>query len=142
MSTNTSPEDVRVPLKILGSLLTLLLTVLAIWRDGPNDATPFPQPSKVEGSHHWSYERLLAAALIPLTGTAAVVSGSAYPIIDGTLGVSLIIHSHIGLDACFTDYLHERKFPVIGMLSKWGLRAATAGALVGIYSFNTQDIGM
>src|SRR5260370_11700190 len=72
--------------------IDLTVAVLAIWRDGPNNATPFPPPSKVEGSYHWSYERLLAAALIPLTGSAVVVSGSAYPIIDGILGVSLIIH--------------------------------------------------
>ncbi|KAF8333459.1 CybS-domain-containing protein [Cantharellus anzutake] len=116
--------------------------MIAIWRDGPNDATPFPTPSKVEGSHHWSYERLLSAALVPLTASAVAVSGSAHPIVDGMLGVALVVHSHIGFDAVLVDYLHERKFPVIGQVAKWGLRFATGGALVGVYSFNTQDIGL
>lgn len=39
------------------------------------------------------------------------------------------------------DYLHTRKFPVLGKVTTWTLRAATVGALVGIYQFNTNDIG-
>lgn len=108
---------------------------------GPNEATTFPPPSPAHGSYHWSFERLLSASLIPLTASAAVVSGSAYPVVDGLLAISLVIHSHIGLDSCFVDYLHPRKYPVIGPITKWGLRAATTGALVGVYAFNTQDVG-
>ena len=40
------------------------------------------------------------------------------------------------------DYLPTRKFPVIGQIAKWGLRTATVATLVGIYQFNTNDIGM
>ena len=39
------------------------------------------------------------------------------------------------------DYVHTRKFPILGRIAKWGLRAATAGVLVGVYQFNTNDIG-
>lgn len=106
-----------------------------------NDPTTFPTPNKSHGSYHWSFERLLSATLIPLTASAAVVSGSAYPIVDGLLGLSLVVHSHIGFDACLVDYLHTRKFPVLGQIAKWGVRALTTGALVGVYAFNTQDIG-
>jgi len=113
-----------------------------ILRGGPNDPTPFPEPSKSHGSYHWSFERLLSAALIPLTASAAVVSGSAYPVVDGILAISLVIHSHIGFEACRVDYIHERKFPVVGQIAKWGIRALTTGALVGVYSFNTQDVGL
>jgi hypothetical protein len=80
-------------------------------------------------------------ALVPLTTSAAVVSGSAYPVIDGLLGISLVIHSHIGFDSILVDYLHDRKFPIIGPLAKWTLRVLTTGALVGVYAFNTQDVG-
>lgn len=69
----------------------------AILRGGVNDPTPFPTPSRSHGSHHWAFERLLSAALVPLTGAAFVTSGTPYPILDGILGVSLIIHSHIGV---------------------------------------------
>jgi len=111
-------------------------------RGNVNDATPYPPPSKSHGSHHWAFERLLSAALIPLTGAAFVVSGTAHPILDGLLAVSLIVHSHIGFDASLTDYLHPRKFPIIGPLMTWLVRGLTAGALVGIYQFNTNDIGL
>lgn len=39
------------------------------------------------------------------------------------------------------DYLHTRKFPVIGRIATWTLRTATVGVLVGVYQFNTNDIG-
>jgi hypothetical protein len=38
----------------------------------------------------WSFERLLAAGLVPLTTPAFVTSGSTAPLLDGHLGVSLI----------------------------------------------------
>jgi len=39
------------------------------------------------------------------------------------------------------DYLHKRKFPIIGPITTWTLRTATVGVLVGVYQFNTNDIG-
>jgi hypothetical protein len=39
------------------------------------------------------------------------------------------------------DYLHKRKFPIIGPIATWTLRTATVGVLVGVYQFNTNDIG-
>ena len=45
------------------------------------------------------------------------------------------------LDQSVIDYVHTRKFPVLGRIAKWGLRAATAGVMVGVYQFNTNDIG-
>jgi len=107
-----------------------------------NDSLPFPESSRSEGSYHWAFERLLSASLIPLTISAFVTSGSHYPILDGVLGMSLVVHSHIGFDAVVADYLHTRKFPVWGNIAKWGLRLATATALVGVYQFNTDDIGL
>lgn len=38
--------------------------------------------------------------------------------------------------------LHERKFPILGLIAKWGVRLATGGVLVGVYQFNTNDIGL
>lgn len=39
------------------------------------------------------------------------------------------------------DYVHKRKFPVLGPILTWTLRSATVGVLVGVYQFNTNDIG-
>ena len=49
--------------------------------------------------------------------------------------------SHTQFDAMLVDYLHPRKFPTLGPIVTWGLRAATSGVLVGVYQFNTNDIG-
>ena len=45
------------------------------------------------------FERFLSAALLPITGAAFVTTGSQYPLIDALLGVSLVIHSHIGVSS-------------------------------------------
>ena len=69
----------------------------AVYKGTVNDPTEFPPPSKSHGSYHWAFERLLSAGLIPLTAAAFVTSGSNYPVLDGILGVSLVMHSHIGV---------------------------------------------
>ncbi|KAF8808848.1 mitochondrial inner membrane protein [Phlegmacium glaucopus] len=107
-----------------------------------NDPTTFPPPSRSHGSHHWAFERLLSASLVPLTAAAFATSGSNYAIVDALLGVGLVMHSHIGFDCIVVDYLPTRKFPIIGQIAKWGLRGATVVTLVGIYQFNTNDIGL
>ncbi|KZV72533.1 mitochondrial inner membrane protein [Peniophora sp. CONT] len=113
-----------------------------IYKGTVNDPTSFPPPSKSHGSYHWAFERFLAAGLVPLTAAAFVTSGSTAPLLDGILGVSLVMHSHIGFDSCIVDYLHARKFPILGPLATWTLRAATVGVLAGVYQFNTQDVGL
>ncbi|WVQ70348.1 uncharacterized protein L199_008575 [Kwoniella botswanensis] len=107
-----------------------------------NDATPQIEASRSHGSYHWAFERVLSAALVPVTVGAAVSTGSAYPILDGILAVSLIVHSHIGFDSCRVDYLHPRKFPVIGPIVSWVLKIATGLSVWGVYEFNTNDVGL
>ena len=51
------------------------------------------------------------------------------------------MHSHIGFDSILIDYLHPRKFALLGPLAKWVLRAVTGLAVWGCYEFNTNDIG-
>ncbi|EIM84982.1 uncharacterized protein STEHIDRAFT_60709 [Stereum hirsutum FP-91666 SS1] len=114
----------------------------AIYKGTVNDPTTYPPPSKTHGSYHWAFERLLSAGLVPLTAAAFITSGSAYPVLDGILGVSLVMHSHIGFDSIVVDYLHDRKFPWVGPLARWSLRAATVATLVGVYQFNTNDVGL
>ncbi|KAJ7202861.1 mitochondrial inner membrane protein [Mycena pura] len=113
-----------------------------IYKGTVNDPTSFPTPSRMHGSHHWSFERLLSASLIPLTGAAFATSPSVHPVLDGILGVSLVVHSHMGFDSMLVDYLHPRKYPVLGRIATWTLRTATVGVLVGVYQFNTNDIGL
>ncbi|GAA6060502.1 hypothetical protein JCM10212_005583 [Sporobolomyces blumeae] len=105
-----------------------------------NDPTPFPTPNKAHGSYHWTFERLLSAALVPLVASTAVTSVN--PILDGVLCTAIVAHSHMGFDNIFTDYVHERKFPILGPTIKWLTRLATGGVLVGVYQFETNDIGL
>lgn len=44
-------------------------------------------------------------------------------------------------DNLLVDYVHPRKFPKLGPTLTWVLRATTVGVLVGVYQFNTEDIG-
>ncbi|KAI0072834.1 mitochondrial inner membrane protein [Panus rudis PR-1116 ss-1] len=113
-----------------------------IYKGTVNDPVTFPPPSRTHGSYHWAFERLLSASLVPFTVAAFVTSGTNYPILDGLLGVSLVMHSHIGFDQVLVDYLHPRKFPKLGPVLTWTLRATTVGVLVGVYQFNTNDIGL
>lgn len=102
-----------------------------------------------------------------MTVAAFATSGSSYPVFDGILGLSLIMHSHFGVClCCFTDYflvlgyleaneeirlqfdqalidyVHKRKFPKLAPVATWSLRGATVAAAVGVFQFNTNDIGM
>ena len=53
--------------------------------------------SKTHASHHWAFERFLSASLLPMTAAAFATSGTSYPVLDGLLGISLVMHSHIGV---------------------------------------------
>ena len=81
--------------------------IAAIYRGTVNDPTPFPPPSKSHGSYHWAFERILSAGLVPLTVASFVTSGTNYPIIDGLLGVSLVMHSHIGVRIFASTYASQ-----------------------------------
>ncbi|EPQ25995.1 uncharacterized protein PFL1_06450 [Pseudozyma flocculosa PF-1] len=122
-------------------------SAVAASRQGPyvkgtvNDPTPFPTPNPVHGSYHWSVERLLSVALVPIVGAGMVKHGSS-GLLDGALAISLLVHSHIGFDVIRSDYLHPRKFPILGPILIWALRAASAGALYGLYEINTNDVGL
>jgi len=58
-----------------------------------NDPTPFPTPNKAHGSYHWTFERLLSAALVPLIASTAVTSVN--PVLDGIICTAIVAHSHM-----------------------------------------------
>ncbi|PWN54371.1 hypothetical protein IE53DRAFT_189665 [Violaceomyces palustris] len=106
-----------------------------------NEPTSYPTPNAVHGSYHWAFERAVSVALIPMVAVGMVKHGAS-GLFDGVLALTLLVHSHIGFDCCLQDYLHKRKFPIAGPLASWTLKAATLGTLVGLYEFNTNDIGL
>ncbi|KPM37399.1 hypothetical protein AK830_g9158 [Neonectria ditissima] len=106
-----------------------------------NDPAPIPDPSATHGSYHWSFERLLAAGLVPLT-IAPFASGSLNPATDAILCSVLLLHSHIGFQSVVIDYIPQKKWPVLRKVFWWLLNAATVTVGVGLYEFETNDVGI
>jgi len=106
-----------------------------------NDAAPVPTPNPSHGSYHWTFERLISAGLIPLT-IAPFAAGSLNPITDAVLCATVLIHSHIGFDALITDYVPVKRLPKSKVVFDWGLRLATVVVGVGLYEFETNDVGV
>jgi len=106
-----------------------------------NDPVPVPGPRPTEGGYHWDFERLVAIGIIPLTA-APFVGQSLSPITDAVLCSLLLVHSHIGFEACIIDYFPHQKAPKLHSLFMWMLRAGTVLAGAGLYSLETNDVGL
>jgi succinate dehydrogenase (ubiquinone) membrane anchor subunit len=120
----------------------LCLTHFAEIIDGTvNDPVPTIPAHKAHGSYHWTFERAVSVALIPLIVTP-FVTGSSTPVLDAVIASTVIIHSHVGFDAMITDYIRPRLYPKTFMVFTWGLRAATVVVLIGFYELQVNDVGM
>jgi succinate dehydrogenase (ubiquinone) membrane anchor subunit len=83
--------------------------------------------------------RFLSLGLVPLT-VAPFIGGSLSPILDATLCTTLLLHCHIGFDACITDYFPKWQVPGLYNVMVWLLRAATVLTGVGLYEFETSEL--
>lgn len=106
-----------------------------------NDAARVPEPSPSHGSYHWTFDRLVAASLIPLT-VAPFAAGSLNPTLDALLCATLLIHSHTGFQNIIIDYVPAYRTPRARKLFMWGLNAATAVVGLALYEFETTDVGI
>jgi len=106
-----------------------------------NDPAPVPSPSPTHGSYHWTFERLIAAGLLPLT-IAPFIGGSLNPLMDSILCATILVHSHIGFESMVIDYLPRKRVPKTRALFDWGLRLGTVLVGVGLYEFETNDVGV
>lgn len=106
-----------------------------------NDPAPVPTPSPSHGSYHWTFDRLLAAGLVPLT-VAPFAAGSLNPVLDATLVGAILIHSHTGFQNILIDYIPTGRFPKSRKFSMWALNAATVLVGIGLYEFETNDVGV
>ena len=110
-------------------------------RDAVNDPAPVPPPSPSHGSYHWTFDRLVAAGLIPLT-IAPFAAGSLNPTMDAILCASLLIHSHTGFQNIIIDYVPSKRLPKTRKAFMWGLNACTALVGLALYEFETTDVGL
>jgi succinate dehydrogenase (ubiquinone) membrane anchor subunit len=106
-----------------------------------NDPAPIPEPNAAKGSYHWTMERLLAAGLIPLT-IAPFAAGSLNPTTDAILCGAVLLHSHMGFQQVVIDYIPQKGWPVLRKIFWWGLNLATLTVGVGLYEFETNDVGV
>ncbi|KAL2180141.1 CybS-domain-containing protein [Thermothelomyces heterothallicus CBS 202.75] len=106
-----------------------------------NDAAPVPEPSPSHGSYHWTFDRLVAASLVPLT-VAPFAAGSLNPTLDAILCATILIHSHTGFQNIIIDYVPKYRVPRARKLFMWGLNAATAVVGLALYEFETTDVGI
>ena len=100
-----------------------------------------PTPSPSHGHYHWTFERGLAAALVPLT-IAPFASGSLNPTLDAILGATVLVHSHMGVQAMIIDYVPIKRYRILRKSCHWLLNAATILAAIGLYEFETTDVGL
>lgn len=61
---------------------------------------------------------------------------------DALLCATVLIHSHIGFDALLVDYAPKKRIPKTRALLDWTLRGATVLVGVGLYEFETNDVGV
>lgn len=106
-----------------------------------NDAVPTPAPDAVHGSYHWTFERMVAVGLVPLT-VLPVATGTLSPALDALFGGLLIAHCITGFQSCITDYIPTRKFPRGHKVCNWLLYIGSAGALYGVYKIETEEEGI
>ena len=115
---------------------TLWLTTRTV-----NDPAPVPEPSPIHGSYHWTFERAVAAGLIPLT-VAPFAGGSLNPGMDAVLCALLLVHSHGGFQQILVDYIPNSRYPKARKFSMWTLNAITVLVGIGLYEFETNDVGL
>ncbi|UNI23369.1 membrane anchor subunit of succinate dehydrogenase, Sdh4 [Purpureocillium takamizusanense] len=108
---------------------------------GVNDPAPVPEPNSAHGSYHWTFERLLAAGLVPLT-VAPFAAGSLNPTMDAILCGTVLLHSHLGFQQVLIDYIPKKRYPGLRKAFWWLLNAATVTVGVGLYEFETNDVGV
>lgn len=95
----------------------------------------------MHGNYHWTFERVISAALIPVT-IAPFAGASMHPLADSVLAGLIIIHSHIGFQSIITDYVPSKRVPKSRMFFDWVLRIGSLVVAYGFYEFETNDVGL
>ena len=99
----------------------------------------------------------MAIGLVPLT-IAPFAAGSLNPVTDALFCGTILIHSHIGFQfvpynhsflgdskrsrSIIIDYIPTKRLPRTRQVFWWGLNLATVLVGIGLYEFETHDVGV
>ncbi|PVH22013.1 hypothetical protein CXQ85_004679 [Candidozyma haemuli] len=106
-----------------------------------NDAYKFPEPDHYHGSNHWTYDRILAMGLVPLTAFPFVM-GVNFPMMDTAFCLTVLLHSYAGFKSCIIDYIPERIYGFWHRAAMKLLGFGTFVSLYGIYILETTENGL
>ncbi|CDK26349.1 unnamed protein product [Kuraishia capsulata CBS 1993] len=106
-----------------------------------NDAYTPPDMDQYHGSFHWSYDRVIATAMVPLT-LAPFVAGVDIPLVDTLLSSLILFHSRAGFQSCITDYIPKRVYGVWHKVAMGLLNLGSWVSIYGIYLLETEGNGL
>lgn len=96
---------------------------------------PEEEHEKVDEVHHWTNERYVAIALLPIIPAALAYP---HPILDTALVSAMCLHTHWRLSGVVQDYIHGEVLPRIGRVAVMILSVCAFGSLC---YFNYTDVG-
>lgn len=105
-----------------------------------NDPTPVPPVHKLEGLLHWTSERMVAVALVPLASAPFFTGVSS--MVDSLLLALLLYHCYCGFQACIIDYIPKRVYGVWHKVAMSLLLCGTGVAGYGAYRIQQQEGGI
>lgn len=105
-----------------------------------NDAYVHPKAQKTHGSLHWTAERAVAVALVPLASAPFFTGVST--VVDSTLSAFLLFHCYVGFQSCIIDYIPKRKFGSLHDYAMYLLTFGTGVAAYGVYEIEKKDEGV
>ncbi|EGD81536.1 hypothetical protein PTSG_02255 [Salpingoeca rosetta] len=114
----------------------LLSRVSSLHTSAPRNAVATKSTSDTTGLGHWKLERVVSVALVGLVPAAFVAPG---PFVDYSLAVTMPLHTYMGMDCVFTDYVHGA---MTKPLAKFLNAVVHVGALGGLLYFNAHDVGI
>lgn len=106
-----------------------------------NEAYVPPPANHYEGGYHWTYDRAVTIAMVPLALTP-FVAGVEFPIIDTMFCCGLLYHCHSGLKSCIIDYIPKRVYGVWYKIATRLLALGSAVSLYGVYVLETANNGL
>ncbi|KAG7661307.1 SDH4 [[Candida] subhashii] len=105
-----------------------------------NDAYVPPPPHKLEGSLHWTSERIVTIGMLPLVLSPLITGGST--MIDSSMSALLLYHCFAGFQSCIIDYIPKRVYGVYHTYAMYLLTLGTGLAGYGVYQIETKEGGV